>query len=114
MESVKAYADKVVDEKVSMLAETQHARSELHQIRANMTWVVRYLDERRIKHFANIEVFKVRMEKIIQVQEEKLRGLSIEYDEELYPHLMSTIAEHMYVIISSCHVALLYMLVYFI
>ena len=29
VESVKAYADKVTDEKVSMLAETQHARSEL-------------------------------------------------------------------------------------
>lgn len=38
------------------------------------------------------------MEKIIQVQEEKLCGLSIDYDEELYPHLMSTIAERMYVL----------------
>ena len=39
------------------------------------------------------------MEKIIQVQEEKLRGLSIDYDEELYPHLMSTIAERRYIFI---------------
>lgn len=114
MESVKAYADKVTDEKVSMLAETQHSRSELQQIRADMAWVVRYLDERRVEHFSNIKEFKERMEKIIQVQEEKLRRLSIEYDEELYPHLMSTIAERRYVIISSCHVALLYMLVWFI
>ena len=36
------------------------------------------------------------MEKAIQVQEEKLRALSIEYDDELYPHLMSTIAERRY------------------
>ena len=99
VESVKAHADKVTDEKVSMLAELQHARGELHQFRANMTWSVRYLEERRVEHFANIEEFKVRMENIIQVQEEKLHGLSIEYDEELYPHLMSTIAERRYVFI---------------
>ena len=61
-----------------------------------MTWSVRYLDEKIVEHFANIDEFKVRMEKIIQVQEEKLRALSIEYDEELYPHLMSTIAERRY------------------
>ena len=98
-ESAKAHADKIAKDKVSMLADLQHAKGELHQIRANMTWSVRYLDERRVEHFANIEEFKVRMEKIIQVQEEKLRGLSIEYDEELYPHLMSTIAERRYVFI---------------
>ena len=36
------------------------------------------------------------MEKMIALQEEKLRALSIEYDEELYPHLMSTIEERRY------------------
>ena len=98
-ESAKAHADKLAKDKVSMLADLQHAKGELHQIQANMTWSVRYLDERRVEHFTNIEEFKVRMKKIIQVQEEKLRGLSIEYDEELYPHLMSTIAERRYVCI---------------
>lgn len=39
------------------------------------------------------------MKKTIEEQEEKLRGLSIDYDEELYPHLMSTIAECRYVFI---------------
>ena len=36
------------------------------------------------------------MEKTLVVYEEKLRALSIEYDEELYPHLMSVIAERRY------------------
>ena len=36
------------------------------------------------------------MESAVAAQEEKLRGLSIEYDEELYPHLMSMIAERRY------------------
>ena len=58
-----------------------------------MTWSVRYLDEKKVEHVAHIEEFRGRMEKTIQMQEEKLRALSIEYDEELYPHLMSTIAE---------------------
>lgn len=60
---------------------------------------MRYLEEKKTEHFTNIEEFKVRMEKIIQAQEEKLRGLSIEYDEELYPHLMSTIAERRYIFV---------------
>ena len=37
------------------------------------------------------------MENSLKVQEGKLRKLSIEYDEELYPHLMSVIAERRYV-----------------
>lgn len=37
------------------------------------------------------------MENALKVQEGKLRKLSIEYYEELYPHLMSVIAERRYV-----------------
>lgn len=51
------------------------------------------------------------MEKILKEQEEKLRGLSIEYDEELYPHLISTIAERRYVFCIFRNVALLYVLI---
>ena len=55
---------------------------------ADASWSVAYLNERRAEHFANIQEFKERMDKIVQFQEEKLRRLSIEYDEELYPHLI--------------------------
>ncbi|GKF52494.1 hypothetical protein Tco_0159404, partial [Tanacetum coccineum] len=34
-----------------------------------------------------------RVEGLLEKQEEKLRKLSIEYDEELYPHMLSAIAE---------------------
>ena len=95
-ESAKAYAKKIAQDKVSMLADLRYARAKLRQIEADATWSVKYLDERRVEHFANIQEFKERMDKIVQVQEEKLRRLSIEYDEELYPHLMSTIAERRY------------------
>ena len=36
--SVKAHAEKVTDEKLTMMAELQHARGELHQFKANLTW----------------------------------------------------------------------------
>lgn len=90
------YTEKVTHEKLSALAEVEQARGQLHHYKSDMTWVVRYLEEKKVEHYASIAKFKEGMEKIIQVQENKLRGLSIEYDEELYPHLMSTIAERRY------------------
>lgn len=95
-ESAKAYAKKIAQDKVSILADLKYARAKLQQMEADASWSVAYLNERRAEHFVNIQEFKERMDKIIQFQEEKLRRLSIEYDEELYPHLMSTIAERRY------------------
>lgn len=61
-----------------------------------MTWSVRFLEEKKVEHVAHVDKFRERMEKAVQVLEEKLRALSIEYDEELYPHLIPTIAERRY------------------
>ncbi|GJT49902.1 hypothetical protein Tco_0976059 [Tanacetum coccineum] len=44
-------------------------------------------------HFAGLDEFRQRVEELLEKQEEKLRKLSIEYDEELYPHMLSAIAE---------------------
>ena len=79
------------------MAELKHERADANQHRANCTWGIRYLEENRAQHFARLEEFRGRVE-ALKVQEGKLRKLSIEYDEELYPHLMSTIAERMYFI----------------
>ena len=95
-ESAKAHAEKIAQDKVSMLADLWYAKAKLNQIQADMTWSVRFLDEKKVEHVAHIEEFRGRMEKAIQMQEEKLRALSIKYDEELYPHLMPTIAERRY------------------
>ena len=90
------HAKKATDEKVTALSELQHARGELHQFRANLTWGVRHLEEQKVEHFAGLDDFRKKVESSLVVQEEKLRRLSIEYDEELYPHLMSMIAERRY------------------
>ena len=96
LEASRVYTEKITHEKLSALAEVEKARGELHHYKSDLTWAVRFLEEKKVEHFANIAKFKEDMMKIIQVQEDKLRGLSIEYDEELYPHLMSTIAERRY------------------
>ena len=96
LESSRVYTEKITHEKLSALAEVEKARGELHHYKSDLTWAVRFLEEKKVEHFANITKFKEDMMKIIQAQEDKLRGLSIEYDEELYPHLMSTIAERRY------------------
>ncbi|GJS52627.1 ribonuclease H-like domain-containing protein [Tanacetum coccineum] len=44
-------------------------------------------------HFAGLDEFRQRVEGLLEKQEEKLRKLSIEYDEELCPHMLSAIAE---------------------
>lgn len=96
--SVTEHAKKITDKKLCVMAELQHARGELHQFRSNLTWGLRYLEEKKAEHFGHIEKLRVKLEKALRAHEEKLRRLSIEYDEELYPNLMSTIAEHRYVL----------------
>ena len=98
VESVKAHAEKVTDEKLSLMAELKHERGELHQFRSNLSWGIKYLEEKKAEHFGHIDDLRAQVENALKVQEGKLRKLSIEYDEELYPHLMSTIAERRYVL----------------
>ncbi|GJU20411.1 hypothetical protein Tco_1153753 [Tanacetum coccineum] len=49
-------------------------------------------------HFAGLDDFCQKVEGLLEKQEEKLRKLGIEYDEELYPHMLSTIAERRWLI----------------
>ena len=98
MESTTAHARRLADEKLSLMAEVKRGRADAEQYRANCAWGVRYLEENRAQHFARLEEFRGRVEEALKVQEGKLRKLSIEYDEELYPHLMSTSSERRYFI----------------
>lgn len=98
VESTSVYARRLADEKLSLMAELKHERADADQHRANYTWGIRYLEENRAQHFTRLEEFRGRVEEALKVQEGKLRKLSIEYDEELYPHLMSTIVERRYFI----------------
>ena len=96
LESSRLHAEKVSQEKLSAIAEVVKVRGELEHYKSDLTFAVRFLEEKQAEHHASITKFKEDMLKIIQAQEDKLRGLSIEFDEELYPHLMSAIAERRY------------------
>lgn len=96
VESTTAYARRLADEKLSLMVELKRERTDAEQHMANCTWGLKYMQENRGRHFAQLDEFRERVEEALKVQESKLRKLSIEYDEELYPHLMSTIAERRY------------------
>ena len=68
------------------------------QYKADLAWGVKYLEERKNELCGQLAQFGKQIEDSVEAQEEKLRRLSIEYDEELYPHLMSTIAERRYLL----------------
>ena len=78
------------------MAEVKRERADAEQHRANCAWGLKYLQENRGQHFAHLDEFRERVEETLKVQESKLRKLSIEYDEELYPHLVSSVAERWY------------------
>ncbi|GJU09866.1 hypothetical protein Tco_1132262 [Tanacetum coccineum] len=71
-ESSRSYAQKLAEEKMALLVKNNH--------------------------FAGLDEFRQRVEGLLEKQEEKLRKLSIEYDEELYPHMLSAIAERRWLI----------------
>ena len=76
------------------MADVKRERGDIHQYRANFSWGLKYLQEKKTEHFAHLDELRECVEGALKVQESKL---SIEYDEELYPHLMSTIAERRHV-----------------
>ena len=96
VESSTAYARRLADEKLSLMVEVNQERGEMQQYRTNLSWGLRYLQDKKGEHFANINKLRAQVENALKVQEGKLRKLSIEYDEELYPHLMSVISERRY------------------
>ena len=91
-------AKKATEEKLTVMAELQRERGESQQYRADLAWGVKYLEEKKTELCGQLAVFGKKVESSVEAQEEKLRRLSIEYDEELYPHLMSMIAERRYLL----------------
>ena len=68
-------------------------RAAADQYRSNCAWGLKYLQENRSAHFAQLDEFRKFVETALETQKSKLRKLSIEYDEELYPNLVFAVAE---------------------
>ncbi|GJZ61341.1 hypothetical protein Tco_0617478 [Tanacetum coccineum] len=97
-ESSRSYAQKLAEEKMALLVKVEQERVNSADYKAGCHWVVKYLEGCKNNHFAGLDEFRQRVEELLEKQEEKLRKLSIEYDEELYPHMLSAIAERRWLI----------------
>ena len=76
-----------------MVAELEQERATAERLRLNSVWAMKFLQQNKDQHFANLEAFCSKVGDALETQEEKLRKLSIEFDEELYPHLVQSVAE---------------------
>ncbi|GJR68211.1 hypothetical protein Tco_0014276 [Tanacetum coccineum] len=97
-ESSRSYAQKLAEEKMALLVKVEQERADSADYKASCHWAVKYLEGGKNNHFAGLDDFRQRVEGLLEKQEEKLRKLSIEYDEELYPHMLSAIAERRWLI----------------
>ncbi|GJU00532.1 hypothetical protein Tco_1110870 [Tanacetum coccineum] len=92
-ESSRSYAQHLAEEKMALLVKVEQERADAAEYKASCHWAVKYLEGGKNNHFAGLDDFRHKVEGLLEKQEDKLRKLSIEYDEELYPHMLSTIAE---------------------
>ncbi|GJR88359.1 hypothetical protein Tco_0212370 [Tanacetum coccineum] len=96
--SARSYAQRLAEEKMALLVKVEQERADSADYKASCHWAVKYLEGGKNNHFAGLDDFRQRVEGLLEKQEEKLRKLSIEYDEELYPHMLSAIAERRWLI----------------
>ena len=94
--STNLYAQRLADEKMSLLAQVARVQSAYDEYKGNCHWALRYVEQNKSIYFSMLDELIKFVNESLERQEEKLRKLSIEYDEELYPHMLSTIAERRY------------------
>lgn len=98
VESTNAYAKRLVEEKMLLHAQVSQERSAFNHYKANCLWALKYMEQNKSDHFSKLDEFRKSVEDALEKQEMKLRKLSIEYDEELYPQLVSSITERRWLI----------------
>ena len=98
VESTNLYAQKLAEEKMSLLARVSQERTAFTEYKATCLWVLKYMEQNKNEHFSRLDDFRKAVEDALEKQEGKLRKLSIKYDEELYPHLVLSIAERRWLI----------------
>ena len=81
------------EQKVALLLQLEQERAERQNRYRDSQWMLNHFEQHAEDLFAGMDNFRGRIQNVLDAQEEKLRKLSIEYDEELYPHLCQSIAE---------------------
>ena len=93
LEASAVNIQKVRDEKLSLWADLQTERAAHNERKAACEWAVGLMDRYKAEHLNQVEVLRQRFVTAHQLHEEKLRKMDIEFDEEIYPHLVSSVAE---------------------
>ena len=93
LERAEASARLMADQKMMVMAELERERSNAERTRTASLWGFQHLQQAKNKLFADVEEFRSVVQLRMKDHEERFRKLSIEFDEELYPHLMQSLAE---------------------
>ena len=93
LERAEMSAWRAGDAKLSMMAELEKERAAAEAQRANSQWSVKFIEQYKKENFKSVEDLRSKVQVALNLQEEKLRKLSIEIDEELYPQLCQSVAE---------------------
>ena len=93
LEASEVSSQRMRDEKLSLWADLQTERAAHNERKAACEWAVGLMDRYKVEHLAQVEALRQRFMTAHQLQEEKLRRMNIEFDEELYPHLVSSVVE---------------------
>ena len=96
LEQMEALMEKMAAEKAAAVLELEKERSAIREKEALARSAMEVLEQDKEHLFANIDEIGRCCQDKLNAAEEKLRKLSIEYDEELYPHLVQSVAERRY------------------
>ena len=93
LEREEVSAQRANDARLSLMAEMEKERALANTQRVNSQWAFRYLEQNRARHFENLESFRSKIQVSIRELEEKIAKINLEFDEELYPHLVQSVVE---------------------
>ncbi|GJS07172.1 hypothetical protein Tco_0363968 [Tanacetum coccineum] len=77
-ESARSYAQHLAEEKMALLVKVEQERADAAEYKASCQWAVKYLEGGKNNHFAGLDDFRHKVEGLLEMQEEKLRKLSID------------------------------------
>ena len=84
LEASNAYGQKMAEERMSLLAQVKDERAALDDHKSACAWAMSFMEQYKKRYFTQLENLRQGFLDALQVQEEKLCKMSIEYDEELY------------------------------
>ena len=92
-ERAEAYARRVAEETLALGAELTQECTAVGRQQLDAEWALRFLQQNKDQHIANLEAFCSKVSDALETQEGNLCKLSIEFDEELYSHLVQSVVE---------------------